>query len=164
VTFVAVYDFRFHPENVTVRSGGTVVWLWADELGPTNHDPRSSGSTGSVTLDKLKPSPTALGACFWNLLDQGHLLGQGGVAGNGDAYNLTLRSPSAGRIEKSAGMGSGSLPLLGSPPHAQPFSPCPAGTASVTLEGAMVFPYHCGVHAAPGGSEPGMRGTITVVV
>lgn len=167
VAFVYAQDFRFHPENVTIRSGGSVVFFWLDNLGGNqNHDPRNSGTTGSQTLDLLKPKPIPelTSKCF-DIVDRpGHLLlGQGGAAGNGDTWNLTFRfTPATGLVERSEGLMTGSAPVVGEPPQAGPFLDCPAGTSSNSAA-AAVIPYHCGLHGSIG-NNLGMRASITVVV
>jgi plastocyanin len=159
VAFVLLKDFRFHPENVTIRNGGTVMFVWADTDSVNFHDPRNSGSTGSPSDDLQKPTPNGLaGSCFWNLNDQGDFLEEAG-----DFYNVTLRyDAGSGVLSKSAGLTSGSTPVIGDPPLAQAFQDCPAGNSSGgPVE--VVVPYHCGIHGTIG-NNLGMRATITVVV
>lgn len=161
VAFVLVKDYTFHPNVVTVKSGGTVVFLYADTEGQAQHDPRSSGPCTDAGVDPaLAPEacvPSAPGRCFDVRRDQGADLKQ-----VGDSYPLTFRyTPAASLIEKSRGILSGT-PVVGQPPLAEAFKACPAGSGATGASRAVV-PYHCGNHGGSGTPIQTMRGAIIVV-
>jgi plastocyanin len=167
VAFILVKHRQFHPENVTIKNGGTVVWVYADRAigGNEDHDPRSSSTCGSQQLDiqqcvPLRPlnQPQPWGDCFDVLIDQGEFMKD-----LGDVYALTFRvNAASGALQKSEGVASGT-PVVGQPPLADPFTTCPAGSASVGgAAGLATIPYHCGIHGAPLQPVDRMRGTIIV--
>ena len=169
--FVLAKDFRFHPENVTIRSGGTVYIVWADFLGPQVHDPRNSVSTGDQALDRMKPAPPIhdpvlkghIGRCFDILRDTQppQNLDQG------DVYYLTFRyDEPTGSVAKSHGILTDQVPVVGDPPVSEDYQPCADEVRSVSPDpGKAVLPYHCGLHGVPGGvnGQSQMRGSITII-
>ncbi|HEV8360923.1 MAG TPA: hypothetical protein VGR28_10755 [Candidatus Thermoplasmatota archaeon] len=163
VAFVMVKDFRFHPDHVTIRNGGTVVWVYADVQGAAQHDPRSSSTCGSQALDLALCNPLLplrWGKCFDVLRDTQDLMED-----LGDLYPVTYRyDPGTGLVEKSFGTLSGA-PVVGQPPVAEPFTPCEPDTTT-PAPGQSVVPYHCGIHGTPlafNGADGQMRGAITIL-
>jgi len=157
---------RWHPENVTVKNGGTVLFVWADVLGSDIHDPRNGASTGNQALDRLKPVPPPLypqgltGECFDIIKDQNEFLDKGKY------YPVTFRvDPVTHALSVSNSLLAGGLPLLGSPPLTKPFHDCLPGLGSTSPDPTLfVLPYHCGVHGAANTPIKAMRGSITVVI
>jgi plastocyanin len=170
--FVIAKDQRFHPENVTIRNGGTVVFVWADVFQSDVHDPRNSASTGSQALDMLKPTPPKLwpdglsGACFDVVPNQDALLskttplfpvslrydaGTGIVSVSNSVLPGTPLGAPIGRLED------------GTPPVSQPYHDCAQGISSNASDSA-VLPYHCGVHGGATTPVRAMRGSIRIEV
>jgi plastocyanin len=161
--FVLVKDFTFHPNVIHVRSGDTVVFVYADVDWAQQHNPTSTNGCQNGPLDLGNPescvppatSPPA-GSCFSIATDQGAFL-----KSPGDTYPLTFRYTSASGLQKSDGVLSGTAPVVGSPPYAQPFKTCPP--SSGYAEGASyAIPYHCTIHGGAATSRNTMRGVIVV--
>lgn len=158
VAVIVMKDRTFLPNIVTIRSGGTVWFVWADAEKSEHHSPRSSGSTGSASVDLsgayVPPDP---GACFNSELDTGSE-----ISGAGSTYALTLAyDGAAARVSKSNGFFAGTPAgdLLG----AEPLRLCPSGTNSAQ-GGAIVVPYHCKLHGFLFSGDQGqMKGAILVV-
>ncbi len=155
---VLVKDFRFHPEVVTIRDGGTVVWVWGDTLAAQHHDPASSASCGSREADLQRCRPSDPGRCFDVLRDQNELL-----TSEGDHYALSFRAgaaPGGGvLVEKSHGYLGGMQPADGL--WAEPFQPCPAASASGDA-GEAVLPFHCALHGGAFTPRKEMRGAVVI--
>lgn len=160
VAFVLVKDFSFHPDVVTVKSGGTVVFVYADVDWNQQHDPTSSGPCLDAQVDPVaEPAacvPTDSARCFSYEADHG----LNAMKALGDNYPLTFRYAPASGIAKSMGVLSGT-PVLGEPPLAQAFKACAPDTGYDTPSQAVI-PYHCALHAGPFGPHPEMRGAIIV--
>lgn len=158
MAFVLARERRFHPEVVTIRTGGTVVWLYADAVNNAdNHDPRDSGTCGSqeADLNRCGPSSPNPAPCFDVKDDLGQLL-----KSPGDFYHVTFTyAPATGQIEKSFGLRSGTL--VGDLTGAGAFIPCPSFISSNTPERAVI-PYHCAIHGGLFTIEKGMRGAVIV--
>lgn len=153
--FVLVKDFRFHPEVVTIRSGGTVTWLYGDVHQNQQHDPRSGGTCGSREADLAKCPPTVMSRCFDVLYDAGALMTR-----PGDAYPVTFRyDAAAAQVWKSHGLLSGGPSDAAT--GAEPFRACPVRTGSATAADYVV-PYHCGLHGTATAIVTEMRGAIVV--
>ncbi len=159
IAFVLLKDLRFHPEVVEVRSGGTVVLVYADTDAPQTHDPMSSGSTGSAVGDLAKPAPIPglEGACFSVSApsDNGHQMAEAG-----DNYPVTFRY-GGGLLDKSRGFYSGTP--IGDATGAQTFKTCPTTTFSIDADGTGILPFHCGVHGRATTAEKGMRAAIRIL-
>ncbi len=159
--FVLVKDFRFHPEVVTIRPGGTVVFVHADIHSNQQHDPRSSGPCADGDADPVADAqsciPTTLGTCFDVYRDTGQF-----QKDNGDTYPVTFRvaGPGLDHVEKSHGWWSGTD--HGDALGAQPFAACPPDT-HIEQEGVFVVPIHCGIHGAPRTFVTQMRGAIRIL-
>lgn len=160
---VLVKDFRFHPDVVRVKSGGTVVFVYADTEHNAQHDPRSTGPCAnpavdpSATPELCVPSVASqLGACFDQAKDDGAFM-----VFYGQQYPLTLRyDAGSGLVQKSRGYLSGSA--VGDLTGAQAFRTCAVGTG-INAPAQTVIPYHCGIHGlASGGGPREMRGAIVV--
>lgn len=158
VVVIVMKDRTFLPNVVTIRPGGTVWFVWADAEKSEHHSPRSSGSTGSASVDLsgayVPPNP---GACFNSELDTGSE-----ISGLGSTYPLTVTySAASARVSKSNGFFAGTPAgdLLG----AEPLRICPTGTHSA-MGGAIVVPYHCKLHGFLFSGDQGqMKGAILVV-
>jgi len=156
LAFVLVKDRGFHPPVVHVKSGGSVVMVYADAEAAEQHDPRDSARC-SNTVDPVADPEGCLpganpGRCFDALTDLGGFLEQ-----FGDTYPLTFRFDGA-TLRESKGLLSGTLPVVGDPPLAEPFQAC----AGVSYDSPVqaVVPYHCRIHGVVGAGT--MRGTIVV--
>lgn len=154
VVHVLVKDLRFHPEVVHVKSGGTVVLVYADTDRNEQHHVVSSGQCADSGVDPVEDpkacDPSVPGLCFDNARDQGQFM-----KALGDEYPVTFRYATADQVvEKSHGYLSGTL--VGDLTGAQNFRECPDGTADTEPDRAVV-PYHCRIH-----TDIGMRGTIVV--
>lgn len=156
MVYVLVKDMRFHPEVIDLRTGGTVVFVYADSDNPQPHDPKSSGSTGDPAQDIAGPTPTAPGTCFSVTAPSDN---DAQMTGLGDVYPLTFTFDGQ-TVHKSRGVQSGQP--LGDVTGAQPWYACPAGSFSIEEGGAAIVPYHCGVHGGPTTSERDMRGAIRI--
>jgi plastocyanin len=160
VAIVFVKDFTFHPEVVTVRSGGTVVFKWLDEDWVETHQPQSSGLCANAVDPLAAPRqcvPSAAARCFSRLADDAQPLDT-----SDDAYPVTFRYDGAtGLLEKSRGILSGT-PVVGEPPLAQAFRACP-GDTSYRSAGQAVMPYHCQIHGGAATPVQMMRGAIVVL-
>lgn len=155
LVYVLIKDMRFHPEVVDLKSGGTLVMVYADTDAPANHDPKSSGSTGDVAVDVAKPSPDSPGNCFAvsAASDNGAQM-----SSLGEVYPLTFEFDGE-VVRKSRGFQSGQA--VGDLTGAQNFRTCPDGTVSYAADGmTAVLPYHCGLHGGESTSEQGMRAAV----
>ena len=163
LVIVLAKDRQFHPENVTIRDGGTVVWVWADGQDNRLHEPRSSVSCGTREADLAQCMPNVpqrWGECFDVLPDTGNYLGD--LGSDNVVYAVTFWSaPPSGPIQKSHGLLSGTLPVpYGAAPLPEEPKTCAADTASFD-DGLATIPYHCAIHGTP--TVPfQMRGTVTV--
>lgn len=153
---IVMKDRQFLPPVVTLRSGGTVLFVWADSEKREHHSPQSSGSTGDPATDLGGGYvPAAPGACFSSILDLG-----AEIVGEGSTYPLTLAF-AGGRISKSMGYFGGSP--VGDLTGAQALRLCPAGSHSVQA-GAAVVPFHCKLHGFQFGGDQGrMKGAVLVL-
>jgi plastocyanin len=155
--FVLVKDKSFHPPVVTIKSGGTIVFVYADSDQSEQHDPRGSGRCGNAVdplalPEKCVPS-VSNGPCFDVVRDDGT-----NMVFMGQTYPVTLKYTSgSGLLQKSRGLLSGSA--VGDLTGAQPFSNCPSVTHYAQPTQAVI-PYHCGLHGTATTGE--MRGTIVV--
>lgn len=163
VAYVLTKDKRFHPDVVTIMSGGTVVFVNSVVAGVDDHDPRASGPCTNVPSPLPNPEacvPTWLikpadPFCFDVLDDTGSLL-----KGDGARYPVTFRyTPSPLLFEKSFGYLSGTP--VGTATGAQPFQTCQSITGYPQGDHAVIA-YHCGIHGIPSQGEK-MRGVIRVV-
>lgn len=159
VAFVMVKDLRFHPDVVTIKTGGTVVFVYADVDQSQQHDPKSSGlcATGSAVPnpETCVPVRDQTGRCFWVFNDDGATMSYAG-----QTYPITLKyAAGSGLIQKSRGFLTGTP--VGDLTGAQPFRNCPAGTGYNSASETIIA-YHCGVHGAADTQIKDMRGAIVV--
>lgn len=160
VAVVFMKDRLFLPPVVSVRSGGTVLFVWADSERREHHSPRSSGSTGDPARDlsgAYAPDLDVWGKCFNAEAE----LGQE-VSGEGATYPLTLAfDPAAQRIRAAMGVFAGSA--VGNLTGADPLRTCPVGTHALQ-GGAAVVPYACKLHGfALAGENGQMKGAVIVL-
>jgi len=167
--FVMVKDTQFHPENVTIKNGGTVIWVWLDAFSNQVHDPRSSvscdGTRQSALLQCMPNTPERWGECFDVLRDKLSFMGDTNTKNFYYPVTFKVDTPAA-PLQKSHGVLSGTLPLpySDSPnsfPFPQTFQTCTQDTAAYD-GGVVTVPYHCGIHGTP--TLPfKMRGSITII-
>lgn len=159
LTVVLMKDRQFMPPQVYIRSGGSVLFIWADSEKREHHSPQSSGSTGSATTDLsgayVPPNPEA---CYSASRD----LHVNDMVGEGSSYPLTLTfTPATQQIRKAMGVFAGTP--VGDLTYTPPLTPCPSGTHSL-LNGQAVVPYHCKVHGKDFSGDQGkMKGAIIVI-
>lgn len=159
LAFVLLKDFRFHPDVVSIKTGGTVVFVYADTDQSQQHDPRSSGGCSSGTPlpepEQCVLGPTG-GACFDVHNDDG-----GFMVYNGQTYPVTLRYvPATGVIQKSRGLMSGTL--MGDLTGAKPFTNCSPVNGVDSGPAGTTIPYHCGIHGLATTTVKLMRGAIVI--
>lgn len=148
LVYILVKDFRFHPQVATVKSGGTVVWVYADTDHNAQHTPRSSGQCANGVNPEVNPLqcvPIHLSSaqfCFDFHQDNGIFM-----TAMGQTYPVTFRYlPAESLVQKSHGFMSGTI--VGDLTGAKPFKNCPSNT-SYNSPAKAVLPYHCGVHGLP---------------
>lgn len=159
IVFVVVKDKSFHPPVITIKSGTTVAFVYADADTSETHAPRGSGRCLNGVDPLVQPEacvPTTLSwVCFDQFTDDGAIPMQA----MGQTYPVTLKytSPS-GPVQKSRGFLSGSA--VGDLTGAQEFRLCPSSSGYYSAAQA-VLPYHCLNHGAQNSPDK-MRGTIIV--
>lgn len=157
VAIILAKDKLFHPEVVTIRPGGTVVFMHADVHTNEDHDPKSSPTCGSqeADMDKCPPfPPDRIGRCFNVFKDTGNTLQR-----PGDGYELTFDyDPGQDTVYKSHGILTSTL---GPGEWAEEFEECPDDTSSRTPERAVI-PFHCALHGGFSTADRDMRGAIII--
>lgn len=158
--FILVKDQSFHPPVVTVKSGATVTFVYADIEWAEEHDLKSSGRCANWWTDpREEPGgciPSNPGQCFSINQDQG-----GDMRSLGQTYPLTFQYISQDQaILKSHGFQTGTP--VGDLTGAQPFRECPPSTGYMEAETGTI-PFHCSIHGGPDTDLQTMRGSIIVV-
>lgn len=160
MAYVLLKDLRFHPDVVTIKNGGTVVFVNSVLAGVEKHDPRASGPCANGIEPLPDPEacvPTWLDPvrdpfCFDVLPDTGSVMDKG------DRYPVTLKyAPAPLGFEKSHGYMSGTP--VGTATGAKPFVSCLPITGYPEGDRAVIA-YHCGIHGIP--NVDTMRGVILV--
>ncbi len=157
--FVLVKDQSFHPPLVTVKSGATVTFVYADVEWAEEHDLKSSGRCANWWVDPGQDPqncvPSNPGQCFSMGTDQADMRSLG------DTYPLTFQYISADEaILKSHGFQTGTP--IGDLTGAQPFRECPSSTGYTNPETGTI-PFHCSLHGGADSDLQTMRGSIIVV-
>lgn len=148
VAIVTMSCLAFTPATVTIQSGGSVTWLYAEQCPPfPNHTVTNSGSTMTdPAADRNKPQPHLAfkALCFNSSAEEGFL--------NANNPSYTVSFTFAGLLVRDVG--------------AATMKPCP-GASSLDLSGATpaaVVPYFCAPHGSAQPAGAGMRGAVIVAL